>query len=269
LTLRGKSRFAQNPEELKAILDNASEKYNNRRFITDDPISIPHRYSKKEDIEISAFFAAIFSWGQRKTIINKSKEFMRLMEDDPHEFILNHTEKDRGRFEQFKHRTFQPEDAYYYVYRLQQIYRLHGSLEKCMFTDPIQGVENALSSFYDFFFQSPYCLRRNKKHLSNPFKNSSCKRLNMFLRWMVRKDKNAVDLGIWSSIQMSELFIPLDVHVFRVASSLGLIKGNKCDWQTVKQLTSRLKSFDPIDPVKYDFALFGLGVYSREDRFII
>ena len=250
--------------KLKSFLDQKVDYYNQPSFIPDDPISIPHRYSKKQDIEIAGFWTAMLSWGQRKTILNKSAELMELMDDAPHDFIINHEESDRKRFLTFKHRTFQADDTLYFLSFFQDYYRNHSSLESA-FIPNIKNPSTAerLSHFHHTFFSLPDLLQRTRKHVSTPDRKSSCKRLNMFLRWMVREDQCGVDFGIWKNINPAELMIPLDVHVYRVAHHLQLLSREKTDWQAVEELTSNLKLLDPQDPVKYDFALFSIGVIEK------
>jgi len=237
--------------------------YNSVSFITDDPVSVPHRFSKKQDIEIAGFFAAIMAWGQRVTIINKANELMNLMDDAPFDFIKNHKEIERKRFTAFKHRTLQPDDVIYLIDVLQKFYLQHATMEDA-FAKHLKSEDEdtfkALAGFHHHLFDQPFVIERTRKHISNPEKKSSCKRLNMFLRWMVRKDDNGVDFGIWTKISPSQLVIPLDLHVGRVARQLGLLHRTINDWQAAKELTLELKKFDAVDPVKYDFALFGEGV---------
>ncbi|MBT8231474.1 MAG: TIGR02757 family protein [Saprospiraceae bacterium] len=227
-------------------------------FVVNDPISIPKAYRKKQDIEITAFWTSMLSWGQRKTIINKCNELFKLMDNAPHDFIVNHTEKDRKHFEHFKHRTFQYTDTLYFLEFLQTYFRKHDSLEDAFINE--KGIENALIQFNELFFSLPDAPRRTQKHIASPAKKSTCKRLNMFLRWMVRNDNSNVDFGLWQKINSSTLMIPLDVHVERVARKLGLLNRKQRDWKAVVELTNNLKEFDPNDPVKYDYALFGMGV---------
>ncbi|HFA47786.1 MAG TPA: TIGR02757 family protein [Bacteroidetes bacterium] len=248
---------------LKELLDGCAEKYNRPSFIENDPISIPRRFSKKEDIEITAFWTAMLAWGQRKTIINKANELFALMDGAPYDFIVNHLEKDRERFLAFKHRTFQPTDTLYFLQFLQWFYKKHGSLEEAFLSglDKKDGhTGNALRGFHELFFSLPEAPKRTRKHVATPATKSACKRLNMFLRWMVRKDKNGVDFGIWKKIKPAQLLIPLDVHVDRVARKFGLLERKQRDWLAVLELTGKLRELDADDPVKYDFALFGLGV---------
>ncbi|MEE9438002.1 MAG: TIGR02757 family protein [Saprospiraceae bacterium] len=246
---------------MKNLLDNKVALYNTVDFIPNDPIQIPKFYSKKQDIEITAFWTSILAWGQRVTIINKSKELFALMDGAPYDFIVNHTEKDRQRFENFKHRTFNYTDTLYFVDFLQRHYQKYDSLEDAfLINDKFHSVEKSLIHFRDYFFDHPNAPSRTTKHIASPARKSTCKRLNMFLRWMVRKDEAGVDFGLWNRIPMSDLMIPLDVHVERVARYYKLINRKQKDWKTVVELTSSLKKYDPNDPVKYDFALFGMGI---------
>jgi uncharacterized protein (TIGR02757 family) len=248
---------------LKNYLDQAERRYNTPAFIADDPISVPHRFSKLQDREIMAFWAATLAWGQRKTIIRSANRLAELMDNAPHDFVLNHSEKDRARFETFAHRTFQATDTLWFLEFFQNYYRKAKSLETAFarhLSSSDSTVENALRGFHDSFFDHPYAPERTRKHVATPARGSTCKRLNMFLRWMVRHDKAGVDFGIWQKIEASQLLIPLDVHVERVARRLGLLQRKQTDWQAVLDLTQNLRAFDPKDPVKYDFALFGLGV---------
>ncbi len=252
---------------LAAFLDAKTAEYNRPSFIKDDPISIPHRFSSRQDIEIAGFFAAIFSWGNRTTIIRKSTELMQLMDNAPHQFILGHEEKDLRRLLDFKHRTFNATDLLYFIAFFKHNYNLHDSLEDAFLRSapqqhpPLPGP--ALSAFYPYFFSLEDVPPRTHKHIASPEKNSSCKRLNMFLRWMVRKDDQGVDFGIWEKISPSLLVCPLDVHVARVARRFGLLTRSATDWQAALELTEQLRIFDKDDPVKYDFALFGLGVMEK------
>lgn len=254
--------------DIKKQLDYYVNEYNQPSFIETDPISIPKQYTLKQDIEISAFWVAILAWGQRKTIINKANELFGLMDNAPYDFIRNHTEKERKPFLQFKHRTFQPLDTLYFLEFLQYYYQHHDTLENAFlkgWSPKHEDMEQALVHFHDFFFSLPDAPQRTRKHVATPARKSSCKRLNMFLRWMVRDDQNGVDFGLWKEIKKSQLLIPLDVHVDRVARKLGLLKRKQTDWLAVKELTANLKAFDPEDPVKYDFALFGMGVLQYDN----
>lgn len=254
-------------ERLKDFLDNKVEQYNQPSFIKDDPISIPHLFSKKQDIEIAAFFASIFAWGNRTIIINKSKELMQLMDNAPHDFILHHSSKDIEPLLAFKHRTFNTTDLLYFIEFLHYHYSHYKSLEaaftKNVSADDANTVEHALINFHHYFFSLEEVPLRTKKHIATPEKKSNCKRLNMFLRWMVRKDNNGVDFGFWEKIKPSQLICPVDVHVARVAKRLNLLERKQTDWNAALELTNYLRTLDPDDPVKYDFALFGLGVIEK------
>ena len=250
-------------KDLKAFLDSKVAQYNQADFIENDPIQIPHQFTKLQDIEIMGFWTAVLAWGQRKTIINKCKELVALMDGAPHDFIRNHQEKDREQFLAFKHRTFQATDTLYFLEFFQQYYQQHNSLETAFakhLTADDEHVGNALMGFHEDFFNLPNAPHRTKKHIATPKRKSSCKRLNMFLRWMVRQDDKGVDFGLWKRIQPAQLLMPLDVHVDKVARKLNLIQRKQTDWLTVLELTTALRVYDPIDPVKYDFALFGMGV---------
>ncbi len=252
------------PSGLRSWLDEVVDRYNQPSFIPEDPISVPHRFSLLQDIEIAGFFAAIMAWGQRKTIIRKAQELMHLMDDAPYAFILHHREQDRKRFLSFRHRTLQPEDVLYLVEILQRFYQTHESLEEAFtrnMTPQNPDTTYALMDFYEMVFHQPEVLDRTRKHVATPARKSSCKRLNMYLRWMVRKDDRGVDFGLWKTISPAQLVIPLDVHVGNVARRLQLLSRPVNDWQAATELTARLRQLDPDDPVKYDFALFGMGIY--------
>lgn len=254
-----------NKEELKSFLDAKVEEYNQPGFIPNDPVSIPHEFTKKQDIEIAGFIAAVFAWGQRKTIINKSHEFLELMGNDPHRFVLNYSEQDLKPFLSFKHRTFNSTDALYFLHFFKWFYQRHDSLEEAFIVDRAVPVDMKvqLTHFFDTFFSLPDHPIRTYKHIPNPSRKSACKRINMYLRWMVRKDNKGVDFGIWDTIKPSQLICPCDLHVDRVARKLGLITRKQTDWYTATELTENLRSLDSQDPVKYDFALFGLGVEEK------
>ncbi len=248
---------------LKDFLNKKVDYYNQPGFIKADPICIPHLFIKKPDIEIAGFFAAIFSWGNRTTIINKSKELMQLMEMEPHAFCLHHSAKQLKRLSGFKHRTFTADDLFYFIAFLQQHYKQHHSLETAFFPKKGMKVEEGLNYFKKYFFSFEH-LKRTEKHISSPRQKSSCKRLNMFLRWMVRNDGKGVDFGCWKKISQADLVCPLDVHVARVARQLGLLTRKQNDWLAAQELTTNLCTFDQQDPVKYDFALFSMGVLENQ-----
>jgi uncharacterized protein (TIGR02757 family) len=254
-----KKALAKN--ELKLFLDERSDLYNQPSFIENDPVSIPHRFSKQQDIEIAGLFAAVLAWGQRKTVLNKCSSLLEMMDNDPHAFVLNHNENDLRPLSGFKHRTFNGLDALYFIEFLKSHYGQHSTLE-VLFEVPREDetIERGLIHFHDSFFSLPDYPNRTKKHVSTPLRKSTCKRLSMYLRWMVRDDKRGVDFGLWKSIKPSQLICPFDVHVERVARQLKLIKRKQTDWQTALELTASLRKLDANDPVKYDFALFGLGI---------
>jgi len=252
---------------LKEFLDRKVREYNRPSFISNDPISIPHLFSKKQDIEIAGFFSAIFSWGNRTTIIQKSKELMQRMDNAPYEFCLNHDSEDLKRLITFRHRTFNATDLLYFIQFLQFHYRSYNSLEDAFLQKNLTSLsaedelaDTALNSFYNYFFSLEDPPLRTRKHIASPQKKSSCKRLNMYLRWMVRRDNEAVDFGIWKKISPAQLICPIDLHVARVAKKLGLLTRKQTDWLAALELTGHLRKLDKQDPVKYDFALFGLGV---------
>ncbi len=254
---------------LKSFLNRKVILYNNSSFIKDDPICIPRSFTKKQDIEVAGFFAAIFSWGNRTTIINKSKELMHLMDNDPHAFCLTHSDKDLKNLLHFKHRTFNATDLLYFISFFKMHFLKNESLENA-FTQWMnkndKTVENGIAGFYNYFFSLPDIPERTRKHIASPLKNSSCKRINMFLRWMVRSDDKGVDFGIWKNISPSQLICPVDVHVARVATELNLMQRQPINWQTALELTAYLRTLDEADPVKYDFALFGTGVMENKTQ---
>jgi uncharacterized protein (TIGR02757 family) len=259
----------ENQQQLKAFFNEKVSRYNQPDFIEADPVCIPHLFSKKQDIEIAGFFAAIFAWGNRTTIINKSKELMQLMQMAPHEFCLNHTDNDLKKLVAFKHRTFNATDLLYSIEFLKHHYANHKSLETAFFPDKLvksvdeNKVEQGLIHFHHYFFSLEDAPNRTRKHIATPDKNSGCKRLNMYLRWMVRRDNKGVDFGIWKKIKPSELICPIDVHVARVAKRFQLLDRKQADWAAAVELTAYLRNLDSEDPVKYDYALFGLGVMEK------
>ncbi len=275
--------------ELQNFLDQKVEQYNCPDFIANDPVCIPHLFQKKQDIEIAGFFAAVLAWGQRKTIINKCRELLERMDNAPHDFVLQHTDNDLKRLLNFKHRTFNDTDLLYFISFFKAHYTAFDSLEQaflpsnnvflpgyldsgvasedtdhfsnvCLSAQLTFSIEEALNHFRSYFFSLEDFPHRTKKHISSPRQKSTCKRLNMFLRWMVRQDHKGVDFGIWSILKPKDLICPCDVHVDRVGRLLGLINRKQTDWLTAVELTEHLRQFDHNDPVKYDFALFGLGV---------
>ncbi len=253
-------------EKLKDFLDRKAVEFNQISFIAHDPICIPHLFKKQPDIEIAGLFAALFAWGNRTTIINKSKELMGMMDNAPHQFCLQHTDRDLKKLLNFKHRTFNATDLLYFIAFLKHHYAASNSLESAItkwMNKEDETIENGLDGFYHYFFSLNDVPARTHKHIASPRKNSACKRLNMFLRWMVRKDRHGVDFGIWKNISPGQLICPIDVHVARVARRFNLLKRTTVDWNAAAELTSYLRSFDRLDPVKYDFALFGLGAIEK------
>lgn len=247
--------------ELKNFLNKKSAQYNTLSFIKKDPISIPHQFTNPKDIEIMGFLAATLSWGQRKTIIAKCNDIIERMAGKPYDFVMNHSDEDLQRLEGFKHRTFNDTDLLYFIDYFKRHYSKHESLESAFIPESgFTSIKDSLIYFEEEFFNHENAPKRTKKHVATPARKSACKRLNMFLRWMVRKDKNGVDFGIWNKIPMSELICPIDLHVERTARKLMLITRKPIDWQTAIELTESLKKLDDQDPVKYDYALFGLSI---------
>jgi len=237
--------------------------YHHPGFILQDPISVPKQFSRQQDIEIMGLWTAVLSWGNRKTILQKANELVTLMDNAPYDFILGHKESDLERFRHFKHRTFQLTDTLYFIHFFRRHYLHHTSLEDAFLspgyaTEP--HVEKMLIYFHNYFFDDPFAPSRTRKHISTPASGSACKRLNMFLRWMVRKDTQGIDFGIWHHLRTEQLVCPLDVHVERVARKLQLIQSGKSNWAAAVELTKNLKKYDAQDPVRFDFALFGAGV---------
>jgi uncharacterized protein (TIGR02757 family) len=251
--------------DLKQFLNKKVDEYNQPSFIKNDPISIPHLFSKKQDIEIAGFFTAIFSWGNRTTIVRKSRELMQRMDMAPYEFCRNPDVRSLRRLKEFKHRTFNENDLFYFVEFFHQHFKTANTLETAFSKWMNRKDENtgkALDGFRKYFFSFEH-LKRTEKHITSPLQKSTCKRLNMFLRWMVRKDKDGVDFGIWKKISAAQLICPIDLHVARVARRLNLLKRKQTDWFAALELTDNLKKMDPNDPAKYDFALFGLGALEK------
>ena len=249
--------------DLKAFLNEKVLKYNQPFFIETDPVQVPKFFSGKENIEIAAFLTATIAWGNRQSIIRNAKKLMLLMGNEPYDFVINHSVNDLKILEKFVHRTFNGADCIYFVSSLKNIYQSHGGLQS-VFENGFQKenkVKSALSEFHKVFFEIGG--ERSRKHVSNVEKGASAKRLNMFLRWMVRSDKSGVDFGLWKGIPPSELLLPLDVHTGNVARKLGLLQRKSNDWKAVEEVTQYLRKFDPGDPIKYDFALFGLGAFEK------
>ena len=252
-------------QKLKNFLETSVERYNDLRFIETDPITIPHLFNKKEDIEIAGFLTATIAWGQRAAIISNAKKLMQWMDNAPYDFIIDFSEKDLLPFRKFVHRTFNGEDCIHFLWALKNLCQKHGGLEMAFCNDFSVGepdTKNAILLFRKRFLQLEHP-QRIQKHLANPDKKSAAKRLNMFLRWMVRQDNKGVDFGIWKQIKPAQLICPLDVHSGRVARKLGLLHRRANDWQAACELSQNLRQFDASDPIKYDYALFGLGVFEK------
>lgn len=249
--------------DLKDFLDEKVEKYNQPFFVETDPIQVPKNFLKKENIEIAAFLTATIAWGNRLSIIKNATKLMALMDNQPHDFVLNASASDLKKLNHFVHRTFNGNDCVYFIQSLKNMCQNHNGLQSVFETGfkNENSVKSALVEFYKIFFETGG--ERSRKHVSNVEKGASAKRLNMFLRWMVRNDKSHVDFGFWTGIPQSELMLPLDVHTANVARKLGLLQRKTNDWKAVEEVTKSLREFDPEDPVKYDFALFGLGAFEK------
>jgi len=248
---------------LLSFLEEHYVRYCTSFFIDSDPIQVPHLFTRKEDIEIAGFLAATIAWGQRKTIIANAKRLMSLMEDAPYDFVMLASQKELKRLDSFVHRTFQPDDCLFFIYALRFIYSNHGGLQT-VFTDGFSSTGSIFGSLVHFrglFLETPH-LKRSEKHISDVLRGASAKRLNMFLRWMVRGN-DGIDFGLWKEIPTSALMLPLDVHTGNVSRSLGLLTRSANDWKAVEEITTKLRQYDPDDPVKYDFALFGLGALGK------
>jgi len=249
--------------EILDLLEESARLYNQPTFVQDDPISVPHRFNKAEDIEIAGFYSALFAWGKRTTSIRKANELMRLMDDAPYSFHMESSEAEYRRFDYFAHRTFQSVDVPFFVKGIQSLLIRYGSLERA-FASQLRNhtMKDAIRSFRNEFLSIPH-LPRIRKHLADPQSGSAAKRFNLYLRWMVRKDKAGVDLGIWDDVSPSQLMCPLDVHSGRVARRLGILNRRENDWDAVEEVSSSLRIIDPVDPIRFDFALFGLGIFEK------
>jgi uncharacterized protein (TIGR02757 family) len=250
-------------DELRVFLDEKAQQYNHPDFITSDPIQIPKRFHNKADIEIAAFLSAIIAWGNRKSIITSAYKLMSIMGEQPHGYILNSSKSDWEAIDHFVHRTFNTIDLRYCLQALQHIYQNHGGLHKAFLPKADEEyMDEAICRFRNLFFECDHP-KRTGKHIANPAKGSAAKRIHMFLRWMVRQDNNGVDFGLWTDIPTSKLSCPLDVHTGNIARKLGLLKRKQNDQKALRELDQQLRILDPNDPVKYDFALFGLGVFEK------
>jgi uncharacterized protein (TIGR02757 family) len=251
--------------DVKQFLDEQYRKYCHSAFIEDDPVQIPHLFSGQQNRELAGFFAAVFAWGQRKTIIAKSKELVARMDNNPFDFIVNHTEANLKALMGFRHRTFGEEDAVGFVRALALIYRNYGNLDEYLIARKASTALDALRALRGHFEAAPGVLPSTLRHVANVDAGSAAKRLNMFLRWMVRSDSEGVDFGLWQCLQPKDLLIPLDLHVGNVSRELGILTRTQNDLKAVLELTEVLRGFDPDDPVKYDFALFSMGVNRNTD----
>ncbi|MFV8393548.1 TIGR02757 family protein [Flavobacterium sp. LB2P6] len=252
-----------NSSELKSFLDEKVIQYNTLEFIESDPVQIPHLFSQKEDVEIAGFLSATIAWGNRKMILKNSHKMMDLMGNAPYDFVMSHSENDLERLETFVHRTFNGQDFASFIRSLKNIYENHNGLESVYAKNQeLKTMQKSISEFKKTFFEIPH-QPRTQKHISDPLNNSAAKRINMYLRWMVREDAKGVDLGIWKSISPASLSCPLDVHSGNVARKLGLLTRKQNDGKALAELDLKLREFDASDPVKYDFALFGLGVFEK------
>jgi len=250
-------------KDLFSLLEEKHDLYNRPSFIIEDPVSIPHLFARKEDIEISAFMSAMIAWGQRKSILSHAEKLVQMMDLQPYNFIIGFTKQDLQPFKKFIHRTFNGDDCIFFIRALRHIYTKHGGLENAFqVVNDHEKIYHGIIQFRKLFFETEH-LKRSEKHIADPGKNSSCKRINLFLRWMIRNDQRGVDFGIWKSFDPAELICPLDIHTGNVARKLGIINRNQNDWKFATELTSFLRTLDAKDPVKYDFALFGLGLYEK------
>lgn len=247
---------------LFALLEEKHLQYNQSSFIATDPIAVPHQFTLKQDIEIAGFLSATIAWGNRKSIVANARKLLQMMGHAPYDFLVNAEPEDFKPFLRFVHRTFNGDDCLFFLTSLQHIYRTHKSMEPLFGSLNDRGAAHAINSFREVFLTTAH-LRRSEKHIASPFSGSSAKRINMFLRWMVRHDDHGVDFGIWQSLDPAKLVCPLDVHVGRIARDLGLLHRTQNDWKAAMELTDALRVFDPADPVKYDFALFGMGMFEK------
>ena len=252
------------PDTIRSLLEDKARLYNTPAFIEDDPVQIPHSFSRKENIEISGFLAAMLAWGRRDIIIRNAMDLVRRMDNRPVEFMMHMNESDLDAFSNFRHRTFNPEDCKFFMRSLQNMYRDGGGLYPSFLEGYLKrkSIKDAILNFRRIFLDTSH-QERSRKHLSDPSRGSAAKRINLFLRWMVRRDQAGVDFGIWDGIDPADLFLPLDVHTGNTARKLGLLRRKQNDWKAVEELTGVLRELDPADPVKYDYALFGLGIHKN------
>lgn len=244
----------------KALLDEAYDRLARPDFCQGDPVQVPRSFTRKEDREVMGFFTATIAWGQRKTIITNARRLAELMDGKPFDFVMGADNMDLSRLDRFAHRTFNGTDARQFVLSLRSLYRMHGDLEGAFLANGrIDDMAAAIGRFKQRFFTGEHALR-TRKHVADPSRGSNAKRINMFLRWMVRPDDRGIDMGLWKRVPTKALHVPLDVHTGRVARELGLLQRGQDDWKSVIELTEALRQLDPVDPIRYDIALFGLGV---------
>ena len=254
--------------ELKYFLDEQYRLYNRPAFIDVDPISIPHAFTQKEDIEIAGLFAATMAWGNRKAILANGQKLMALMDHQPYNFVMHATARDMQVFKKFVHRTFQSDDVVFFIRGIRHIYKTRGSLEAAFFVPHAPTIKQGIVQFRTCMLSVSHAAR-SRKHLSDPDNGSAAKRLCMYLRWMVRKDPSKVDFGIWETLLPSQLCMPLDVHTGRVSRALGILKRKQNDWRAVEELTAVLRALDAKDPIKYDIAIFGMGVETKPIKLVL
>lgn len=256
-----------NFNEMKTILEENYQKYNRLNFIETDPIQIPHSFSKKENIEISAFLTAIIAWGRRDIIIKNAKKMMSVLDNNPYDFIINAQSKDFDNIEKFVHRTFQFTDFIFFLKSLQNIYKNKNGLEDVFYKNykKNKSIKESISGFRKIFFAIPHPAR-TRKHIADVTKNSAAKRINLFLMWLIRTDNIGVHFGLWKKFNPANLLMPLDVHTAKMSRALNLLSRKQNDWQAVEELTNNLKKFDPKDPTKYDFAIFGMDLDLNKNR---
>jgi len=255
------------PDTIFKLLEEKAAEYNSPAFIEDDPVQIPHSFSEPENIEISGFLAATLAWGRRDIIIRNTIDLVGRMDNNPIDFLINMEENDLQAFADFKHRTFNGEDCMFFIQSLHRLYKFGGGLS-ASFLDGYKSrnsIKDAIINFRQVFLKNAFP-PRIIKHLADPVRGSAAKRINLFLRWMVRQDEGGVDFGIWKEINPADLYIPLDVHTGNTARHLGLLKRKQNDWKAVEELTEKLKELDPADPVKYDYALFGIGIFEGKSN---
>ena len=250
-----------NKEELRDLLEHLHDKYNQPEFIEPDPISIPHSFSDRHDREVAGFMAATIAWGNRKAIVKSAARMMQYMDDSPADFVRNASASELAHLQSYVHRTFNGQDFTDFVLAIRGITERWGGIGEFFEQNYVatQSIPQVLSLFRKEFFSiehNPHC----EKHLSSIDKGAACKRLNMYLRWFVRRDDRGVDFGLWEKIPMSALYLPLDVHTGNMGRALGLLTRKQSDWKATDEITRSLREFCSDDPVRYDYSLFGAGI---------